>query len=103
MIIVCVMGFVLFAGTASAEKNYRVQSGDSLYRIAQNYQVDVNALIAANAFITNPAYIKPGQMIKIPDENGAPFTVTAYTAGDRKSTRLNSSHVSISYAVFCLK
>src|SRR5690606_41899137 len=24
-------------------------------------------------------------------------------AGDRKSTRLNSSHVKISYAVFCLK
>src|SRR5439155_3223265 len=27
----------------------------------------------------------------------------APTAGDRKSTRLNSSHVAISYAVFCLK
>src|SRR5207249_6198659 len=27
----------------------------------------------------------------------------AVAAGDRKSTRLNSSHVSISYAVFCLK
>src|SRR5699024_7455383 len=26
-----------------------------------------------------------------------------HTIGDRKSTRLNSSHVSISYAVFCLK
>src|SRR5438067_6319356 len=25
------------------------------------------------------------------------------TSADRKSTRLNSSHVSISYAVFCLK
>src|SRR5690349_25046628 len=25
------------------------------------------------------------------------------TGGDRKSTRLNSSHVEISYAVFCLK
>src|SRR5699024_12607353 len=25
----------------------------------------------------------------------------SYTGGDRKSTRLNSSHVSISYAVFC--
>src|SRR5438067_6138993 len=25
------------------------------------------------------------------------------TTADRKSTRLNSSHVSISYAVFCLK
>src|SRR5438874_10502934 len=27
----------------------------------------------------------------------------AWTARDRKSTRLNSSHVEISYAVFCLK
>src|SRR5690625_2073249 len=26
-----------------------------------------------------------------------------YTVADRKSTRLNSSHVAISYAVFCLK
>src|SRR5438067_9612279 len=30
-------------------------------------------------------------------------TAGAVPAGDRKSTRLNSSHVSISYAVFCLK
>lgn len=75
------IGFMLFSGTASAEKSYRVQSGDSLFRIAQNYQVDMNTLIAANSFITNPAYIKPGQTIKIPDENGIPFTVTAYTAG----------------------
>src|SRR5207249_11496654 len=29
--------------------------------------------------------------------------VLARQKGDRKSTRLNSSHVSISYAVFCLK
>src|SRR5690242_13177337 len=28
---------------------------------------------------------------------------TSHDAGDRKSTRLNSSHMSISYAVFCLK
>src|SRR5207249_6539572 len=28
---------------------------------------------------------------------------TSGPASDRKSTRLNSSHVSISYAVFCLK
>src|SRR5258707_2235549 len=27
----------------------------------------------------------------------------AITPGDRKSTRLNSSHANISYAVFCLK
>src|SRR5207249_10530561 len=34
----------------------------------------------------------------------APGDLTRRGAGvDRKSTRLNSSHVSISYAVFCLK
>src|SRR5437868_7363317 len=42
---------------------------------------------------------------------GATLALPAYAqvdrakqiGGDRKSTRLNSSHVSISYAVFCLK
>src|SRR5207253_5802543 len=32
-----------------------------------------------------------------------PFTATTPYQKDRKSTRLNSSHVAISYAVFCLK
>src|SRR5437868_10542589 len=31
------------------------------------------------------------------------FIRIVYYSTDRKSTRLNSSHVSISYAVFCLK
>src|SRR3712207_8784592 len=30
-------------------------------------------------------------------------TIPRYLALDRKSTRLNSSHANISYAVFCLK
>src|ERR1035438_10649194 len=30
-------------------------------------------------------------------------TVLVHVAPDRKSTRLNSSHLGISYAVFCLK
>src|SRR5699024_12865681 len=34
---------------------------------------------------------------------GAPHAGAAARRRDRKSTRLNSSHVSISYAVFCLK
>src|SRR5207302_11064248 len=34
---------------------------------------------------------------------GAPARRWARQAEDRKSTRLNSSHVKISYAVFCLK
>src|SRR5699024_5709761 len=35
--------------------------------------------------------------------NLCPCIATKICKGDRKSTRLNSSHVSISYAVFCLK
>src|SRR5439155_18624360 len=45
-----------------------------------------------------------------PDQVGVFGTMPAWPAwfrtrlpGDRKSTRLNSSHVAISYAVFCLK
>src|SRR5690625_1470716 len=33
----------------------------------------------------------------------APATANTMSKIDRKSTRLNSSHVAISYAVFCLK
>src|SRR5207249_5250230 len=37
------------------------------------------------------------------DRGGRDDDVDAPRRTDRKSTRLNSSHVSISYAVFCLK
>src|SRR3712207_6856444 len=40
-----------------------------------------------------------GVDVPVQDGSRAPATVTA----DRKSTRLNSSHANISYAVFCLK
>src|SRR5207249_6030283 len=46
--------------------------------------------------VTDPqGYVVPNAIV----------TVTSNDTGvrDRKSTRLNSSHVSISYAVFCLK
>src|SRR5690242_21397209 len=38
-----------------------------------------------------------------PQRGGAPLVTYRLVATDRKSTRLNSSHMSISYAVFCLK
>src|SRR5439155_7183775 len=37
------------------------------------------------------------------DRPGSSGARGASAQGDRKSTRLNSSHVAISYAVFCLK
>src|SRR3712207_8453909 len=38
---------------------------------------------------------------QLPIRSDLPLRVNA--VGDRKSTRLNSSHANISYAVFCLK
>src|SRR5699024_11985524 len=38
-----------------------------------------------------------------PDQSLYPANSVPNVVQDRKSTRLNSSHVSISYAVFCLK
>src|SRR6266446_8152733 len=38
-----------------------------------------------------------------PARSGGPARPAAAAGGDRKSTRLNSSHLVISYAVFCLK
>src|SRR6266508_5098234 len=39
--------------------------------------------------------------MSVPDVSGA--AIANLEVEDRKSTRLNSSHVAISYAVFCLK
>src|SRR5207249_10858871 len=51
-----------------------------------------------------------GHHLGAPNQQLASFARSQVSAGrgvddpaDRKSTRLNSSHVSISYAVFCLK
>src|SRR3712207_8401567 len=56
---------------------------------------------------------KIAQVMQIKDYGVAPYLVLATARGqvkktrltdlDRKSTRLNSSHANISYAVFCLK
>src|SRR3712207_7733323 len=43
-----------------------------------------------------------GTLSRLADEAGIPTCVVS-TDRDRKSTRLNSSHANISYAVFCLK
>src|SRR5690625_5661944 len=44
-----------------------------------------------------------GAEAQVTEHVPADATVTVTASVDRKSTRLNSSHVAISYAVFCLK
>src|SRR5258708_9724935 len=45
--------------------------------------------------------VLPAELLELRDR--AAFEELADLLGDRKSTRLNSSHQIISYAVFCLK
>src|SRR2546426_8970606 len=43
------------------------------------------------------------ELAVVPDGHHAAVALASSPAPDRKSTRLNSSHLVISYAVFCLK
>src|SRR5690554_6989172 len=45
--------------------------------------------------------LKAGEKLAVIGESGLGKSTLARLAADRKSTRLNSSHVRISYAVFC--
>src|SRR5256885_11945263 len=60
----------------------------------------------ASAAFTHTACHKASLLPRVPSLSG-PVTYPAsrfrHPARDRKSTRLNSSHLVISYAVFCLK
>src|SRR3712207_7001050 len=48
--------------------------------------------------IDRPAHVNIQEIVLYPTDQASPMHVQ-----DRKSTRLNSSHANISYAVFCLK
>src|SRR3712207_7965789 len=60
---------------------------------------------------TLPRSLRTGSRPVRPDRSGPALRNTSHSSGtgadlprgDRKSTRLNSSHANISYAVFCLK
>jgi len=52
-----------------ADQFYTVQPGDSLWKIAVRFQVELSELIAANPQITNPSRIFPNQVITIPQRD----------------------------------
>src|SRR5690606_40229680 len=59
---------------------------------------------AARVTTTPATFTGPSRHVGTPTDGKAlPSVDRAAARTDRKSTRLNSSHVKISYAVFCLK
>src|SRR5207249_11141160 len=55
------------------------------------------------ARLRNAALVSPCALVGTAPLTAFHFHQVSLVGLDRKSTRLNSSHVSISYAVFCLK
>ena len=47
-------------------KIHVVQKGDTMWKIAQNYGVDIDAIIRMNSHVQNPDILIPGMKIKIP-------------------------------------
>lgn len=57
---------MLFSASVFAQSTYTVQRGDTMWKIANRYQVGISEIISANPQIKNPALIYPGQRINIP-------------------------------------
>src|SRR5256885_7339932 len=82
----------LFPYTTLFRSDIRIAYADlgAIYREQKQYK---DALAAFQRAVK----LDPAQPVGMP--RGRPYIASA----DRKSTRLNSSHLVISYAVFCLK
>src|SRR5207302_11208039 len=83
--------------------NYKIIMLNCQYLIYKKTEV-LKTPVSFNIFF--PAYLRPSLCIvcflqKLQNLDISNFATSAKR--DRKSTRLNSSHVKISYAVFCLK
>src|SRR3712207_7062676 len=72
-------------------------------------QDDLTTLVEPDGdepFVLHPGEFVLGstlEVVTIPDDVAARLEGKSSLGRDRKSTRLNSSHANISYAVFCLK
>lgn len=69
---ICFTIFLIYlVGSASADTTYVVQYGDTLYRIALNHDVSMQAIMEANG-IGNADVIYVGQVLTIPDGSSEP-------------------------------
>src|SRR5699024_12581327 len=67
--------------------------------VDKEYYAIINGIVTTDDIIK----FKEGFLLKDQEEEFKTLPAKLEILEDRKSTRLNSSHVSISYAVFCLK
>src|SRR5690625_2775620 len=116
-----VSGFVTIVGRPNVGKSTLINQiiGEKISIISDKIQTTrhtIHGIVSEEdsqiIFIDTPGIHKPKHRLgdymvdvsiqSLDDVDVVLFMINA-TEGDRKSTRLNSSHVAISYAVFCLK
>src|SRR5205807_9747135 len=92
--------------------SFPTRRSSDLYRVqdASGLVSNVATVFISVAAVNDPPSFTRGANQIVAEDSGpqaVPGWATAISAGpgesDRKSTRLNSSHLVISYAVFCLK
>src|SRR5690625_6874742 len=94
-------------GTVSTNHALNQNAGIPLIDLLDDWRVHLRA--KGRRPLTIDSYLAAGRTLcTYLEANGMPADAAAITREhlehlDRKSTRLNSSHVAISYAVFCLK
>lgn len=65
----------VLGGTADAAVTHKVVAGDTMWKIANKYEVGLSEIRSANPQIANPNLIYPGQVLTIP---GIDSTVLSY-------------------------
>src|SRR5437667_2385840 len=100
-------GHATFNFKAAITQMVQRNASDLLLKVGRPATIRVNGeLVALDSSPLKPEELKslaeqimtPRQVKEFAEHKEADFAI-----GDRKSTRLNSSHITISYAVFCLK
>src|SRR5690349_23659028 len=80
------------------------RSVDSVDQSLQQLRKAIHTPLADNrAFIHIIFHARVEQLVTLLSGKRTSCSTRAWKIIDRKSTRLNSSHVEVSYAVFCLK
>ena len=79
-VIFLLVAVTLFASADSTVRTHRVEPGETLYRIAQNYEVTVDLLQHANGII-DPTRISTGQQLSIPRTHTIQKGDTIYSIG----------------------
>lgn len=71
MCMTLVMAFACVMPVSAASLSHTVVKGDTMWKLAVNYQVGTSEIIRANPQISNPNLIYPGQVLTIPQEDSS--------------------------------